>query len=99
MIVEEGGGIKDADQSSLEHDVEGAVMELPLYALSEQLQRKTITLQGLFKDQLTHILVDIGSTTSFIDYRVAQRLNLPYTQAEAVNIILADGSIATCTIV
>lgn len=55
----------------------GQEMEVSLYALSDSLKRKTISLQGFMNNTTVTILVDTGSSHSFITPALVKDLKLP----------------------
>lgn len=73
----------------------GAVVEASLYTLSGNLSRKTIMLQGKLLGHLVNILVDTGSSDSYIHSQYVNKLNLKQTQVAPFSVIIADGSIMT----
>lgn len=70
----------------------GQVVEVSLNNLSGSLKRKTITLQGELVGYAVKILVDTGSSDSFLSHNVAKQLALLYYLAEPFTITMADGS-------
>ena len=55
----------------------GELMDVSLHALTEVLKRNTITLKGEIKGVLIYILVDTGSSDTYIGHHLAKSLDLP----------------------
>jgi hypothetical protein len=67
-------------------------------AVAEGFQgRKTIKLQGLINKKEILILIDFGSSGTFISSTVAQQLGLPLEDAPPVKVTIADGAQLPCT--
>ncbi|WOH05166.1 hypothetical protein DCAR_0624580 [Daucus carota subsp. sativus] len=74
-----------------EDEREGAVTEVSLNSLSSQMARKTITLEGKLKEKTITILVDTGSTLTYLNVEVVKQLGLEVTKGEPIQVRLADG--------
>ncbi|KAK1372370.1 hypothetical protein POM88_028563 [Heracleum sosnowskyi] len=59
-----------------DEELNGAITELSLNALSESMVRKTITLDGYIKDRQIKILVDTGSSLTVINSVLAKELDV-----------------------
>lgn len=98
MLLDEdpdpGGDTILADLAEAEMTA-GNVLEASLYELSSSLQWKTITLQGKIDGQWMNILVDTGSSDSYIHSEQVQKLALKKQQTEPTSVIIADGSTVT----
>lgn len=73
----------------------GKVIETSLYTLSSTLQRKTIILYGQMGGRVMHILVDKGSSDSYIHSDHAQNLALNQQQVALFSVIFANSSTMT----
>ena len=60
----------------------GQTMELSLHALSESLRSKTITLTGILDGEKVFILVDTGSSDSYINSEMVIGVDIAYRQVE-----------------
>lgn len=66
--------------------------EISLNALCGSQSYNTIRLQGQVKNQKVSILVDSGSTHSFIDSKLVKQLGLVAEMVTALTVIVADGA-------
>lgn len=102
MLLDEdpdpGGDIILAELEE-EEDKVGSIVETSLYALSSCLQRKTITLQSQLCGHLMNILVDTGSSDSYLNSKHGLQIALRQQQVEPFSMIIADGSTLTSTVV
>lgn len=76
-------------------ELEGAVAEVSLNALSDNMMRKTITLEGYIQENPIMILVDTGSTMSFLDSKMVKKCGLKTSKGETIHVKLADGRSVT----
>lgn len=81
--------LEEAEQNS------GTVIEASLYALSNNLSRETIVRQGKLYGQVINILVDTGSSDSYINSQNVQKLSLKQKHVAPFSVIIADGSTMT----
>lgn len=65
--------------------------EVSLNALSEKINRRTINLEGMIQGNRVQILTDTGSTRSYIDRKLLEKINLKKVSREAITIKLTDG--------
>ncbi|XP_027183811.1 uncharacterized protein LOC113782099 [Coffea eugenioides] len=70
----------------------GELAEVSLNALSGAIKRKSIMLMGSLGGLPVKILVDTGSSDSFINHRVVNLLQLPYQTVDPFIVTLADGT-------
>lgn len=68
------------------------VIDMSMHALSDNLKRKTITLTGFIGDKALNILVDTGSTDSYINYQWVETLKLQTHETLPFMVTIADGS-------
>lgn len=95
---EPGGDTILAELEEAEDKV-GNIVEAFLYALSSSLQRKTITLQDRLCGQLMNILVDTGSSDSYLNSKHVKQMALRQQWVELFSMIIVDGSTLTSTVV
>lgn len=69
----------------------GIPMEVSLHALSDSLKRKTITLQGLLRGKKVSLLVDTGSSHTFIHPGLIESLGLVAERTDPLVATIADG--------
>lgn len=67
-------------------------MEVSLYALSNSLKRKTISLQGFLNGIIVNILVVTGSSHSFINPMIVEQLGLTVEMTGPLVATLANGN-------
>ncbi|XP_071903401.1 uncharacterized protein [Coffea arabica] len=70
----------------------GELAEVSLNALSSTLKRKSIMLMGNLGGFPVKILVDTGSSDSFINHRIVNLLQLSYQSVNPFIVTLADGT-------
>ncbi|XP_027102590.1 uncharacterized protein [Coffea arabica] len=70
----------------------GETAEVSLNALSGAIQRKSIMLIGSIGGLPIKILVDTGSSDSFINHRIVTLLHLPYQSVNPFIVTLANGT-------
>nr|XP_027064416.1 uncharacterized protein LOC113690623 [Coffea arabica] len=70
----------------------GELAEVSLNALSSAIKRKSIMLLGNLGGLPVKILVDTGSSDSFINHKMASLLHLPYQAVNPFIVTLADGT-------
>ncbi|CAI9117704.1 OLC1v1019159C1 [Oldenlandia corymbosa var. corymbosa] len=70
------------------------VRRLHLNAIDGKSKRNTIIIRGKIKDMWVNILIDTGSTSSFIDPGVVKALSLHYQSIEPFCIKMVNGNIA-----
>nr|XP_027097511.1 uncharacterized protein LOC113717062 [Coffea arabica] len=74
----------------------GQTMELSLNALSEALKRKTITLTGVLNGEEVSIVVDTGSSDSFINSELVIGMDLKYQWVDQpFSVIMGNGDCVT----
>ena len=70
----------------------GAMAEVSLNSLAAAIRRKSIMLLGNLGGVPVKILVDIGSSDSFIHYGLVKSLQLPHQIVSPFTVTLADGT-------
>nr|XP_027071740.1 uncharacterized protein LOC113696535 [Coffea arabica] len=70
----------------------GEMAEVSLNALFGAIQRKSIMLIGSIEGLPVKILVDTGSSDSFINHRLVTLLHLPYQSVNSFTVTLANGT-------
>ncbi|XP_027124419.1 uncharacterized protein [Coffea arabica] len=74
----------------------GQTMELSLHALSESLRRKTITLTGNLDGEKVFILVDTGSSDSYINSEMVIGMDIAYRMVkQPFSVIMGNGTTVT----
>lgn len=69
----------------------GTELDVCLNALSGKLARNTITLFGVLKNRPLRILIDTGSTHSYINSQLVHNLELKQKATRPLVVTLADG--------
>nr|CAD1831711.1 unnamed protein product [Ananas comosus var. bracteatus] len=85
VLAEEG---KDSEE---EDTLEAHEMGVSVWALSGEKQQDTIKVQGEVKGKTITILVDTGSTHSFIDFHTAKELKAQMIAAPSLAVTVAKG--------
>lgn len=68
-----------------------SLYEISLQALSGTLHQSTMKLRGTVKNKPVIILVDSGSTHSFINASFSERFQLPMTEGNIFDVVVANG--------
>lgn len=87
--------MEEPDQTVTEHDScssDEEVLLLSQCAVVGVQGKKTMKLQGLINNQEVLIMVDSGSSGTFISDRVVQSLHLPVAAISAIQVTVADGT-------
>lgn len=71
----------------------GQVVEVYLHTLTNLMKRKTLRLQGILKGKIISVLIDTGSTSSFLSKRLATELELQEQKMEMLKATIANRSI------
>lgn len=71
--------------------------ELSLHALTGTQGLHTLRLQGLIKGQKINILIDTGSSHSFLSQSLVKQLKLKTNICKEVSVVVADGSKLMCS--
>lgn len=89
---------EDKEDESSESDTEDGQEALAEHNFNISLQAlygipsmHTIRLQGFIKSQPVTILVDSGSTHSYLNSKIAKKLNLPITKSKNYEVTVANG--------
>jgi hypothetical protein len=96
-VLEELWEIMDLTQdkeleSEEDEDSDAELLQLSLVAAHGTEGKRTIRLQGLIKHQEVHILVDSGSSGTFLNSDVVAKLQLPTKKVPAVQVAIAGGA-------
>jgi hypothetical protein len=94
LLQQQGTPDSNSDLESQESDIE--LLSLSAYATEGTQGKKTIRLHGLLKKQEILILVDSGSSATFISNSVVTALHLPTTPILEATVKQADGSLLQC---
>jgi hypothetical protein len=94
LVQDEGSDGDNSDTSG--HDSEAELLQLSYYAAEGIQGHKTMRLQGLVQDQALLILIDSGSSSTFISSVMVAKLQLPTTAITPVHVTIADGTSMTC---
>ncbi|XP_071918893.1 uncharacterized protein [Coffea arabica] len=73
----------------------GQVMEMSLHALSEAMKRKIVTLIGKWDGEEMLILVDTGSSDTYISSEKVIAFDIPYQLVEPFSVIIGNGAFVT----
>ena len=95
LDMEEGEETEFEDAEGEQDELIGGVREMAevsVNALAAAIQRKSIMLLGNLGGVPVKILVDTGSSDSFIHYRLAKSLQLPYQTVRPFTVTLVDGT-------
>jgi hypothetical protein len=86
----------EAKSTTSGSDTEEELLPLSYNAAEGTQGKKTMRLQGLIQDKEILILVDSGSSSTFISTTLVQQLQLQTTPIPATKVTIADGSLMTC---
>ncbi|XP_071909625.1 uncharacterized protein [Coffea arabica] len=70
----------------------GQSVDISLHALTASIKRKTLKLQGVLKGQTVSILVDTGSTNSFLNAALLETMELRAASMTPLKATIADGT-------
>nr|XP_027099356.1 uncharacterized protein LOC113718666 [Coffea arabica] len=73
----------------------GEPVEISLNALSDSLRRNTILLQGQLAGEPVRILVDTGSSDSYIHHKLVSTQGIPFEYIKPFTVTMGDGSLVT----
>ena len=73
----------------------GKSVEVSLNALSDSLRRNTILLQGQLAGRNVKILVDTGSSDSYIHHKLVSALKISLEHVKPFTVTMGDGSLVT----
>lgn len=88
LISEDSPPEQDSSDSS---DEEEAVFSLSHSATAGVQGKKTVKLHGIASNQELLILIDSGSSSTFISEATANKLNCTLTPAPAIHVTVASG--------
>jgi hypothetical protein len=94
LVQDEGSDGENSDVSG--NDSEAELLQLSYYVAEGIQGHKTMRLQGLVQDQAMLILLDSGSSSTFISSVMVAKLKLPTTAITPVHVTIADGTSMTC---
>ena len=88
---EEEGEQDKAKEESVEGGEEEDIGEISIHALKGVANNKIIKVGGQVKDCNLMILIDSGSTHSFLDESMAKKLKCPLTGTPPLSVTVANG--------
>ena len=88
-------------EESLEHEEEDAEeepqpTEVMVHTLASYSNPQTMKIGGLLKQQPITVLIDTGSTTNFLNSKLAVRISLPIENHCRFDVKVTDGRILNC---
>lgn len=86
----------EEEESTESEEEEGEVCKISVHALAGQMVAETIKLIGKVKGNCINILVDTGSTHSFLDIAAAKKLRCQLEQTAPLMVTVADGGKMRC---
>jgi len=92
---EEAGEVEEEEVSQKEEGGEEK-MEISLHALRGMVTSKIIKVEGRVSDSSLMILIDNGSTHSFLDEEVAKKLRCHLIGAQPLSVIVANSHKVLC---
>jgi hypothetical protein len=96
LQVMQSASDSDSEDSSFDSSDSESLMMLSAHATAGTTHSKSIRLQGTVQGKQVLILVDSGSTGSFISQYAADQLALPVAKVSKVIVIVADGGKTLC---
>jgi len=75
---------------------EGELLGISLYALAGTPTPRTMRLRGIIGVVEVVVLIDTGSTHSFVDPNVASKAQLPADEKGQLTVMVADGATLSC---
>lgn len=94
-LEEEEPKVGDEDVEEVVHNH----VELSMHAINGSLGSRTLKLRGKIKSRPILILLDTGSTATFINLKLVKDLQLNMLQTSCMTISLADGSRVSCSLI
>ncbi|XP_071917152.1 uncharacterized protein [Coffea arabica] len=92
--------LEEEEESAFEDAHPGQAMEMSLHALSEALKRKTITLTGVLDGEQMLILVDTGSSDSYISSELVIGMDIKHQWVDQpFSVIMGNGACVTSNVV
>lgn len=82
--------VKEDKEGHGQEDVLGS-FAISLQALSGLTHQSTMKMKGTIQHKLVMILIDSGSTHSFIDSKFSQRMALPKGEGQSFEVLVANG--------
>ncbi|XP_057999881.1 uncharacterized protein LOC110642382 [Hevea brasiliensis] len=73
------------------YEGEGEEVEISLHALDGSISPNTLKIKGKVDKQSIVILIDSGSTPSFLDYKIAKELGCRMVKAPPLSVTVANG--------
>lgn len=96
ILMLQSGSEAEEDQPKSDSDGEASVMQISHCAAVGGTGKKTIRLQGWLNGKQVLILVDSGSSASFISTNVVEELGLTTVEVTPITVTMADGGKTTC---
>jgi hypothetical protein len=94
-----GGFLSDEVLTTLESHADlmmGEESFISLHAMSGKQQQKAIQLRALVKNQVMVVLIDSGSSHTFLNTEIASRLQVPVTLVKQMMVKVANGATIPC---
>ena len=90
--------LREDDEVCQNEEAESSEEELVVSecVVSGTMGKKTIRLQGLIQNHEVLILIDSGSSSSFISQQLVEKLGLAVTDIPLSQVIIADGGVMQC---
>ncbi|CAN6284989.1 unnamed protein product [Urochloa humidicola] len=95
-ILEQQTSDNDATSNASTSESDEELLTLSVNAVEGTMGLKTIRLQGLIQNQEVLILVDSGSSSTFIHQDLVAQLKLPVTQITPLKVTVAGGTTLPC---
>ena len=96
MEGEEKASEVEEEEVSQEEEGGEEKMEISLHALRGVVTSKIIKVEGRASDSSLIILIDSGSTHSFLDEEVAKKLRCHLTSTQPLSVTVANGQKVLC---
>lgn len=88
---EQGDELNKEEDKKISEEITSKSLSISLEALSGAAQHSTMKLRGTKQGKPVFVLVDSGSTHSFVDEQFSERLKLPNTTNEVFEVLVANG--------
>jgi hypothetical protein len=88
--------VQSPEGEEVEANGEGELLEISLHEIVGALAPKTMRLVGSINNQAVVVLIDTGSTHSFLNPNVARRAKLPIHETRKLTLKVANGDFIPC---
>lgn len=90
--------IQENQEAGQDCESEGSDEELVVSecAVSGTMGKRTVRLQGLIQNQEVLILIDLGSSSSFVAQHLVDSLSLAVLETAPAQVVIADGGVLQC---